>query len=161
MQAQGNVPAVLKPGVFSSYGNGWKQLWPHFLVLFLIGVIYLVLNMVISVPDWIVNGFSGSETVSFNGATFALTVISIAYGIFFLYPISYGQNYAYLKASRNDTVEVQDMFEVFRNYWAAVGSYLLVSIIVGVGFILLIVPGIIFTCKLAFVPYLVVDKKMV
>jgi uncharacterized membrane protein len=37
---------------------------------------------------------------------------------------------------------------------------LLVSIIVAVGFIFLIVPGIIFACKLAFTPYLVMDRKM-
>jgi hypothetical protein len=54
MQAQGNVtaaPVTLKPGVGSSYGNGWKQLWPHFLALFLIGVIYIVISMVFSVPQ--------------------------------------------------------------------------------------------------------------
>jgi uncharacterized membrane protein len=52
------------------------------------------------------------------------------------------------------------MFAAFKNYWNAVWSFLLVFVIVFVGFILLIVPGIIFACKLAFVPYLVVDRKM-
>ena len=37
---------------------------------------------------------------------------------------------------------------------------LLVGVIVSIGFILLIVPGIVFACKLAFTPYLVVDRKM-
>jgi uncharacterized membrane protein len=35
-----------------------------------------------------------------------------------------------------------------------------VGVIVGLGIVLLIVPGIIFACKLAFVPYLVMDEKM-
>jgi uncharacterized membrane protein len=35
-----------------------------------------------------------------------------------------------------------------------------VSIIVCIGFVLIIIPGIIFACKLAFTPYLVVDRKM-
>ena len=35
-----------------------------------------------------------------------------------------------------------------------------VSIIVGLGMIMLIVPGIIFACRLAFVPYLVMDREM-
>ena len=52
------------------------------------------------------------------------------------------------------------MFEAFNNYWNAVLASLLVSIIIGIGLILLIVPGIIFACKLAFTPYLVVDRKM-
>ena len=42
----------------------------------------------------------------------------------------------------------------------AVLANLLVGVIVIIGFALLIVPGIIFACKLAFTPYLVVDRKM-
>ncbi len=34
------------------------------------------------------------------------------------------------------------------------------TVIVVIGFVLVIVPGIIFACKLAFTPYLVVDRKM-
>ena len=52
------------------------------------------------------------------------------------------------------------MFEGFRNYWNALLAGLLVSVIVGIGFFLLIIPGIIFACKLAFTPFLVVDRKM-
>ena len=52
------------------------------------------------------------------------------------------------------------MFAAFRNYWNAVLASLLVGIIVVIGFFLLIIPGIIFACKLAFTPYLVVDRNM-
>ena len=37
---------------------------------------------------------------------------------------------------------------------------IVVAVIVGLGIIMLIVPGIIFACRLAFVPYLVVDREM-
>ena len=37
---------------------------------------------------------------------------------------------------------------------------LLVFAICGIGFVLLIVPGIIFACRLSFVPYLVMDKGL-
>lgn len=47
-----------------------------------------------------------------------------------------------------------------RNYLTIVLSYLLVAAIVIMGFILLIVPGIIFAIRLAFVPYLVMDKGL-
>jgi uncharacterized membrane protein len=163
MTTSGNstgTPVTLKPGVFSSYGHGWKQLWSHFLILLLIGIIYFVLGMIIQVPSWMVGGFFGSKETALSGASSVLTVISILYGVFFLGPVGYGQQFAYLKAARNDKLDIQDMFEVFKNYWNAVGSYLLTAIIVVVGSILLIVPGIIFACKLAFVPYLVVDRKM-
>jgi len=52
------------------------------------------------------------------------------------------------------------MFEAFGNYWNAVLANILVGVIVFFGFVLLIIPGIIFACKLAFTPYLVVDRKM-
>ena len=75
-------------------------------------------------------------------------------------PIYYGVSYASLKAVRGEKVEVQDMFEAFKNYWNAILAYIIVGAIIFVGFLLLIVPGIIFACKLAFTPYLIVDKKM-
>jgi uncharacterized membrane protein len=148
MQAQDSTlsaPGLFKPGVISSYSNGWKQLWKHFLTLFLIWIIYIAL----SVGSWILG------LIPVLGV-----VLPILYSIFFLSPLGYGQSFAYLKASRNDKVEVQDIFTVFSNYWNAVGAYLLIMIIIIAGFILLIVPGIFLACKLAFVPYLVVDKKM-
>jgi len=160
MAIQGNVAAVTvpKPGVFSSYGHGWKQLWKYFLILFLIGIIFFAISAVFSVPQWVINR---GETVDvFTGVALLFGLLGVVYSLLIVNPVNYGQTYAYLKASRGDKVEIEDMFAAFKNYWNAVLSSLIVSIIVGIGFILLIVPGIIFACKLAFVPYLVVDKKM-
>ena len=75
-------------------------------------------------------------------------------------PIGFGMAFAYLRAARDEPVKVKDMFEGFRNYWNVVLASLLVGVIVVIGFVFLIVPGIIFACKLAFTPYLVVDRKM-
>ena len=61
---------------------------------------------------------------------------------------------------RGDKLEIKDMFEAFKNYWNAVLASLLVFVIVVIGLVILIIPGIIFACKLAFTPYLVVDRKM-
>jgi hypothetical protein len=162
MTTQGNVisaPVTLKPGVFSSYGNGWRQLWPHFLALFLIGLIFVVLSGIISVPQMIAQWTIGNKGTSMSGIFSIFSFIGFLYSLFFINPVGYGQQFAYLKAARGDDAEVQDMFAAFNNYWNAVGASLLVGIIVVIGFILVIVPGIIFACKLAFVPYLVVDKK--
>jgi uncharacterized membrane protein len=87
-------------------------------------------------------------------------VLTIAYYILFSGPLAYGVAFAFLKASRNEQLKVKDMFKVFNNYWNVVLSYILVYIIVIVGFALLIIPGIFLGCKLVFVPFLVVDKKM-
>jgi uncharacterized membrane protein len=145
MQDQGGAPAApitLQPGVIFSYSHGWKQLWKHFLGLLLIFLVTIGFGAL----SWVAN------LIHYVGG--------LAYSIFFTGPLGYGASYAYLKASRNESVEVQDMFTGFKNYWNVVGAYVLTSVIVLVGLIFVIVPGIYFACKLAFVPYLVVDKKM-
>ncbi len=152
MEAQGNIGAssvMLKPGIGSSYGNGWRQLWKYFLELFLILIIYFVISIPSSMSGW-AHGAAGAF----------LTFLGIAYALLITNPVGYGLSYAYLKASRGDKLEIKDMFAAFQNYWNAVLASLLVGIIIGIGLVLVIVPGIIFACKLAFTPYLVVDKKM-
>jgi uncharacterized membrane protein len=136
------------PDVGSSYGNGWTQLWKHFLELFLIGIIYVVISLPFSIVQWVTGGHIG------------LSGISFFYSLLIVGPVGYGLAFAYLKAARGDKVEIHDMFASFQNYWNAVLAGLLVLVIVIIGLVLLIVPGIIFACKLAFTPYLVVDRKM-
>jgi uncharacterized membrane protein len=88
-------------------------------------------------------------------------MFGIAYGIFVAGPIGYGANWVFLKAVRGERIEIRDMFVVFqKNYWNAVIANIVVGVIVGLGIVMLIVPGIIFACRLAFVPYLVVDREM-
>jgi uncharacterized membrane protein len=137
---------VLVPGVVSSYKNGWRQLWKYFLELFLIGIV----GFVIGIPAGM-GGWSQGAAASFLG------VLGVAYSVLIVSPVDYGVSFAYLKAARGDSLEIKNMFEAFQNYFLAA---LLVAVIVIVGFILLVVPGIIFACKLAFTPYLVVDRKM-
>ena len=135
------------PGVGSSYANGWGKLWKYFLELFLIGLIGLVIGIPAGMGGWA----QGVAILGFLG--FAYTILVAG-------PVEYGVAFAYLKAARGDKLEIRDMFEAFRNYWNAVLASLLVGVIVGIGFVLVIIPGIWLACKLAFTPYLVVDRKM-
>lgn len=136
-------------GVFSSYGHGWRQLWKYFLELFLITLIGFVIGIPAGINGW---------GLGVGGAFLGL--FGFAYSILIVSPVEYGVSFCNLKAARGDKLEIKDIFEAFNNYWNAVLTALLVGIIVFIGFILLIVPGIIFACKLAFAPYLVVDRKM-
>jgi uncharacterized membrane protein len=101
---------------------------------------------------------STAEEMECAGAM--LGFMALVYGLLLINPLEYGLDFAHLKAARGDRLEIKDLFAVFQNYWPAVLANLLVGLIIGIGIILLIVPGIIFACKLAFVPYLVVDRKM-
>ena len=151
MESKANVSQnqiTLVPGVGSSYRHGWRQLWKYFLELFLIFIITIIITSPGSMGSWSRESYD------------ALDFLGMVYGILISGPLEFGVAFAYLKAARGDKVEVQDMFEAFKRYWNAVLASLLVGVIVVIGLVLLIVPGIIFACKLAFTPYLVVDRKM-
>jgi len=141
----------LVPGVGSSYSNGWRQLWKYFLELLLIGILGAIIGILSGMGGW-----SGGAA----GAAVILGIIGFVYSILIVGPIDYGVSFAHLKAARGDKLIIKDMFEAFRNYWNAVLANVLVGAIIIIGFALLIIPGIIFACKLAFTPYLVVDRKM-
>ena len=144
---------VIKIGVGASYGNGWRQLRKNFLLLLLI----IILTAVISSPGSVASriGMEIGGAAAVTGVFF-----SMVYGIFLAGPLGYGVSFAFLTAARNDPLDIKDMFESFHYYLNALLASLLVGVICGIGFVLLIVPGIIFACKLAFTPYLVVDREM-
>ena len=152
------------PTIGDSYGNGWRQLWKFFLELLLIGIIMFLFSLPFGIPTWIghlnMNLEHLDHPMQFPALFFPYILYGLAYAFLLLNPLKYGVNYAYLKAARGERVEVKDMFAFTSNYINAVLASLLTGFIIGIGFLFLIIPGIIFACKLAFVPYLVIDKKM-
>ena len=140
-------------GVLSSYENGWRQLWKHFLILFIIVIVVFL----ISLPRDIMRGIAQASEDA-GGAV--LFLLSLPYSILLVGPLGYGVSFVYLKAARDEPPDIKDVFDGFRDYWNVVLASLVVSVIFWIGIVLLIVPGIIFACKLAFTPYLVLDRKM-
>jgi len=135
-----------------AFSHGWHTMKKYFIELLLV-ILVLIL---FSIPMGIMNTFVDRDTFGSS----AFTIFIIAYGIIVLGPISYGANWLFLKAVRNEPFKTYDMFMAFQNIWNVVIANILVGVIVGIGFALLIVPGIIFACRLAFVSYLVMDQKM-
>jgi uncharacterized membrane protein len=143
---------VLTPTAGSAYSYGWARIKKYFLDLFLVtiivGAVYIPLGMIRSLD--------GSDTPS----GVLLRIFSFAYLILLLLPLDFGAAWVFLKSARGEKIDVQDMFSVFENYLNVVLAGLLVGAIIGIGIMLLVVPGIIFACRLAFVRYLVMDRKM-
>jgi hypothetical protein len=136
-----------------SYSKGWKLIFTAFIELLVVTLVYGV----IQIPT---NGFQFRPD-HFEWFLVPIVLLAIGYGIFIAGPIGYSVKWVFLKAVRREKIEIKDMFAVFeRNYWNAVIAGLVVAIIVVIGLFMLIVPGIIFACRLAFVPYLVIDQKM-
>jgi uncharacterized membrane protein len=154
MNNQSQIPDqdLTLPDAGSCYGHAWRKLGPYFGELFLIFIVMILL----SIPT---AGMSIADEMDWYRA-FPLFLFSLAYAVAFLWPLEYGVSYAYLKAARGEKVEVKDMFASFQNYGNAILAHLLTGFVIGIGFLFFIIPGIIFACKLAFVPYLIVDKKM-
>lgn len=142
-----------QPDAGKSYSIGWKVIWVYFVELLVISIVYAILSGPVSFFQWQVDRFEWFIV--------PIAMFGIAYGIFVAGPIGYGVNWVFLKAVRGERIEVRDVFMVFqKNYWNVVIANIVVGVIVGLGIVMLIVPGIIFACRLAFVPYLVVDREM-
>ena len=89
-----------------------------------------------------------------------MVLFQIFYGFLVILPITYGISWIYLRAVRGEPFRVQDIFLSYQSFGQVLIANILVGLIIGLGIVMLIVPGIIFACKLAFVPYLVVDRKL-
>ncbi len=160
MEILNNRSIDLNPNASDSYGAGWKIMWDSFVVLLVVTLIYGVISGPSAMFQWKSNEFSWS---AHHIGWFLLPAIlfAVGFGLFIAGPISYSVKWVCLRAVRGEKLEIRDMFAVFqRNYWNAMLGNLVVGIIVGLGILMLIVPGIIFACRLAFVPYLVIDREM-
>jgi hypothetical protein len=143
------------PDARNSYRVGWKVMGAYFVELLVIGIVFTVLKGPAGGLQW------KTDELHFHWFLAPLILFAIAYGVFVAGPIGYSARWAFLKAVRGERVEIKDIFAVFqRNYWNAVIANIVVAVIVGLGMVMLVVPGIIFACRLAFVPFLVVDRKM-
>jgi len=143
---------VPEPFVGAVYSFGWQRMKKFFLDLLLITIIVGV----VWIPFSTITSLDGRETP--GGAI--LNLFAAVYLLLLYNPIDYGSAFVFLKAVRGQQFEVKDMFSAFENYWNVVLASLLASAITAIGIVLFIVPGIIFACKLAFVKYLVMDRKM-
>jgi len=166
-----SADSELRPGVGSAYNYAWRTLWPYFWKLLLVGIIAWAIGLI---PTPFQSLGNAVWTPLFDnihrwtpgmiaGVAIGMSIpilVSIAFGILVQGPVEFGVSFAYLKAARKTDLDMADMFAAFKNYWQAVLASFLVGLIVSVGIMLLIVPGIYLACKLAFTPYLVVDRKM-
>ena len=142
-----------------SYSFAWQQMWKYFLHLFLI----IVIISFASIPTSLM---ADSEELAFHvnaspAQTAVWQVFGVAYLLLVLPVISFGADLLNLRAIRDEKIDFQEMFSGFKkNYLNIILANLLTFAIVGLGIAFLIVPGIILAVRLAFVPYLVMDKNL-
>jgi hypothetical protein len=169
----------LVPGFGNSFGTGWQVMMDNFLRLFLVIIIlsivaapFKMLNFNFDLSDlhkapwnW-GNDMEGSikhaltlGTLGIFAAFFAFLAMLYA---FLIAPIfEYGGDMIFVQAVRKIKPDFEYLIKGFmENYLHIVLANLLVFALVILGFFALIIPGIIIACRLVFVSYIIMDKKL-
>jgi hypothetical protein len=164
----------LIPGFGNSFGTGWKVMSDNFLRLFLIVIVMSIVAAPLKIfhfdlpdlhkvpwnlgNDWEHNLFALGSLGIF-AAFFGL--IAMLY-FFLVAPIfRYGGNMIFVQAVRKIKPDFELLIKGFmENYLHIILANLLVFALVVLGLFALIIPGIIIGCRLVFVSYIIMDKKL-
>lgn len=144
--------SILQAKTGAAYSNGWRIMKENFISLFLVFLITALAGFPM--------GMMHDVEEHMELYVILMQVFGFLFYIFISNPINYGADWVYLKAVRKDKYEVKETFDGFKNYLNIVLAGMLVTAIVGIGLVFILVPGIVFACRLAFVPFLVMDKKL-
>lgn len=164
---------AVAPNFNDSFSRGWDVMMKNFLVLLLVvifvGAVAAPLNMVTwsldpsdMHGDWRFWHMRVSDyTILASGTLALLSLIALAYSMFVLPVFVYGGRMMFIQGVRTVKPDINLLVNGFKeNYLNIVLASILKTGLIIMGFIALFVPGIIIACRLAFVPYLVMDKKM-
>jgi len=184
-QTESNGPQETKndynlvPDFGFSLGTGWKVMTDNFLRLFLVVLILAIVTAPLKMFNFHINPsdfrhmpwmFSGDH---FHGMRDLFTIGSLGifaafFGLigmlyaFLVAPVfEYGGNFIFVQAVRKIKPDFEYLIKGFmENYLSIILANLLVFALVVLGLIALVIPGIIIACRLAFVPYIIMDKKL-
>ncbi len=161
------------PSFSGAYGTGWKAMADNFLRLLLVVLVLAVItspmmgthakydfdasdlrNIPFEMDDFFKFG-------AFGLAAAFMGLIALLY-YFLLMPVfKYGAKMMFVQAARQVTPDFDMLISGFRrNYLNIVLANLLLTALIGIGVVFLFVPGIILACRLAFTPYLVMDRNL-
>ncbi len=146
--------STLTPTVGGSFSNGWEVMKKYFFYLLLV----VILIGLVDGPSY---------SMKFNNDDFHMTVgmiflliFGLAYS-FLLAPVFvYSSKLIYIDAVRDKEIEFNKLLAGFQNYLNVILANLLKVALVTMGFLFLIIPGIIILCRLSFVSYLVMDEDL-
>ncbi|HEX2969942.1 MAG TPA: hypothetical protein VHO46_12655 [Bacteroidales bacterium] len=167
---------TLRPTFGDSFGTGWRVMADNFLRLLLVVIILGILTAPFKFLDFKFNAhdldnmgdfFRGNDfsqmfaigTLGVLAAFFAL--IAMLYALLIAPVFNYGGDMIFVQSVRKIKPDFEYLIKGFmENYFHIVLANLLVTALIVMGFFLLIIPGIILACRLVFVSYIIMDKKV-
>ncbi|RUT77627.1 hypothetical protein [Ancylomarina longa] len=150
-----NMILKVYPTVGGCFQEAWRIMKKYFLVLFLAIIVASLLDAPMGYKQYF---WQANDSI--NVGLSLLGLLGFVYYIIVATPISYGVDWLFLQAARDQNPLFEDIFFGFRKFLFVILSHLLVIGLVGMGFVLLIIPGIYLAIKLIFVPFLIMDKKV-
>lgn len=176
----------LVPGFGNSFNTGWKVMADNFLRLFLVILILSIITAPVRMFNFHFNlsdlhrlpfgwshmpfdmGHIRGEYITHAitlGSLGILAAFFILLGMlyaFLVVPVfRYGGDFIFVRSVRKIKPDFEYLVKGFmENYLHIILANLLVFALVVMGFFALIIPGIIIGCRLAFVSYIVMDKKL-
>ena len=142
------------PTVSACFEEAFSLIKKHFWMLILI----IFVGVAIETPMWLMQQNKPS-TEGLNISFSFLELIQVVYYFAIASIYSYGVIHIFTKVARKTDFVFEETLLGFKTYSRAILSRLLVVLVVGLGFVLLLIPGIFLACRLIFVPYLIMDKK--
>lgn len=145
------------PSIGDGFSNGWRKMFEKSFLPLLLAVI---ITGILSGPIGANMKFDGH--FGFNMLLlFPIIIFALAYNFMFLPIIKYGENYLFLTVMRDEDADLKLLFDGFKTkYLNIILANLIVFALVMIGFLMLIIPGIIIWCRLSFVSYLIMDKDL-
>ena len=140
---------VPPPTVSGSYAHAWRQLKRFFFPLFVVGLLYVLIEIPFALID-----------LALEQQLALRILVQVATAAFVSVPLGLGLAYAFLQAARGEAPQVRDLFVAYRRrlLFKGFAAGVLVFLCVLVGILLLFVPGVIIAVRLAFYNLLLVDE---
>ncbi len=167
-----NQKSIL-PTFGGSFEHGWKVMFDYFLVLLLVVIVMGIvmfpaqlmrINLDAEHFEWWKDNydFIGRGGFAFLGAlAIILGIFALIYMLLVVPVFKYGADIMFVHAARGIRPEFETLIKGFKeNYLFIVLARLLTSALIMMAMMLLIIPGIIVACRLVFVSYLVMDRKL-
>jgi len=132
-------------------GRGWRLVIDNFGIVFIIGLVYFGISILFGIVEGVLQD-GGTPTAASGVVNIVGQVVSIF--------LSLGAIHAMLKLVDGEHPEVGDLFSQGPQFLRGLGAYILYCLMVLVGCVLLIVPGIYLACRFGFFMQGIVDKNL-